>query len=84
MAKKVIQVPFDAELLAELDRISKKERKARAELIRDACREHLHRIEREEMDRIYRESYEKVPESPEWGDLGAKMMAEVLKDEEPW
>jgi metal-responsive CopG/Arc/MetJ family transcriptional regulator len=83
MAKKVIQVPFDAELLEELDRISKRECKARAELIRDACREHLRRIEREEMDRVYRESYEKMPEPADAGMAEAEMLAEVL-EEEPW
>ena len=82
--KKVVQVPIDEELLRELDRVSKGAHKARSELIREACREHLRRIRREEQDRAYVEAYRKIPESPEWGKLGAGMAAEVLKDEEPW
>ena len=82
--KRIIQVPIDDDLLEELDRVSKKERKARSELIREACRDHLRKIQRDEQDRAYMEAYKKIPESPEWGELGAKMTAEILKDEEPW
>ncbi len=82
--KRIIQVPIDDDLLEELNRVSKKAHKARSELIREACRDHLRNIRREEQDRAYVEAYQKVPETPEWGELGAKMTAETLKDEEPW
>ena len=41
MAKKVIQVPVDEEPLKDLDNLSKKQRKPRSELIRQACLRYL-------------------------------------------
>jgi len=41
MVKKVIQVPVDEELLSALDQLSKKQSKARSELIRQACQRYL-------------------------------------------
>ncbi len=46
MAKKVIQVPVDEELLEELDYLSRKQRRARSELIRQACRIYLRQPDR--------------------------------------
>ena len=37
----------------------------------------------EELDRIYREGYLRIPEDPEIGELGAKLLAELLADD-PW
>lgn len=44
MAKKVIQVPVDEALLDALNRLSKKQNKARSELIRQACEQYLRQL----------------------------------------
>jgi metal-responsive CopG/Arc/MetJ family transcriptional regulator len=81
MIKKVIQVPVDPELLAALDELSKKRRKARSELIRDACQQYLREVENEELDRCYRNGYEAVPEEPEVGEAQAALTSRVLPQE---
>ena len=53
MPKKVIQVPVDAKLLKELDTLSKKQHKARAEVIREACAQYITKVEEAELDRQY-------------------------------
>ncbi len=62
MVKKTIQVPVDGELLSALDTLSRKQRKARSEVIRLACIRYLREIETKDLDRIYQEGYEKYPE----------------------
>jgi len=81
MAKKVIQVPVDAELLAALDKLSKKQRKARSELIRQACQRYLRQVEYEELDRLYQQGYERVPEEPELGEAQVALSGQVLPKE---
>lgn len=83
MQKKVIQVPFDGDLLSEIDRLSKSKRQARAEVIREACRQYLRRVERDRMDEIYQKGYEKTPEKPDLGKAQAKLLDKVL-EEESW
>jgi len=81
MVKKVIQVPMDSELLVSLNRASKKQQKARAELIREACLSYLRHIEEDEMDQIYRKGYEKIPEKEDIGRAQASLTASVLPRE---
>ena len=81
MNKRVIQVPVDAELLSALDRVSRKQQKARSELIRQACRHYLRQVETEELDRLYQEGYEKLPEGPEVGGTQIALAAEILPGE---
>jgi len=81
MTKKVIQVPVDEELLKNLDSLSKKQRKARAELIRQACLSYLEQAKEEELDKIYREGYKRIPETPDMGEVGAALLAEILPKE---
>ena len=81
MPKKVIQVPVDAELLRELDNLSKKQHKARSELIRQACRRYLREVEDEELDRLYQQGYMKVPEESETGETQIAMSGEVMSRE---
>ena len=81
MAKKVIQVPVDNELLAALDQLSKKQRRARSELIRRACRHYLKEIEYEELDKRYQQGYETVPEEPDAGEAQAALASEVIPKE---
>ena len=78
MAKKVIQVPVDDELLKDLDSLSKKQRKARSELIRQACKRYLRQIEYEELDKLYQQGYMSIPEEPEVGEVQIVMSGETL------
>ncbi|MBN1693754.1 MAG: ribbon-helix-helix protein, CopG family [Dehalococcoidales bacterium] len=81
MAKKVIQVPVDKDLLKNLDNLSKKQRKARSEVIREACASYLQQVENEELDNLYQQGYIKVPEEPQLGETQAGMSAEILSRE---
>jgi len=83
MVKKVIQVPVDKELLDCLDKVSRKQQRARAELIREACLSYLCKLENDELDKIYRKGYEKRPEK---GDIGLAQitLAGGIFQEEQW
>jgi metal-responsive CopG/Arc/MetJ family transcriptional regulator len=81
MVKKVIQVPVDKDLLKNLDNLSRKQRKARSEVIREACTRYLQQVENEELDIIYQQGYSRVPEEPQVGEVQAGMSAEVLSRE---
>ncbi len=81
MTKKVIQVPVDEELLRSLDTLCKRRRKARAELIRQACARYLKQAEEEEWDRIYQEGYLRIPEATDVAEAQDAMLAELLPEE---
>jgi len=81
MARKVIQVPVDEELLNDLNNLSKKQRKARAELIRQACLRYLQQVEYEELDKLYRQGYEKIPEEAEVGETQVAMAGQFMPKE---
>ena len=81
MVKKIIQVPVDEELLKGLDSLSKKQRKARSELIRHACLRYLQQVEHEELDKLYQQGYARIPEEPEAGEIQIAMSGEILSKE---
>jgi metal-responsive CopG/Arc/MetJ family transcriptional regulator len=81
MAKKVIQVPIDEKLLTALDKLSRKQSKARSEIIRQACQHYLERVESEELDRIYQQGYERLPEEAEIGKAQVTITGEILPRE---
>ena len=81
MAKKVIQIPVDEELLRNLDSLSKKQRKARSEVIRQACLSYLQRIEELELDKIYQRGYIEIPEELTTGEIQAVISGEFLSKE---
>jgi metal-responsive CopG/Arc/MetJ family transcriptional regulator len=81
VVKKVIQVPVDEELLTALDQLSRKQRKARSELIRQACQRYLGQVESEELDRLYQQGYERLPEEPELGEAQIALAGEILPKE---
>ncbi len=83
MGKKVIQVPVDERLLKDLDSLSRKQRKARAELIRQACWLYLRQVELEELDKLYRRGYQKVPEEAGIGEAQITLANEIMS-REPW
>jgi metal-responsive CopG/Arc/MetJ family transcriptional regulator len=82
MVKKIIQVPVDRELLDCLDRVSNKQKRARAELIREACLIYLRQVEEEELDRIYSRGYEKMPEKEVIGRAQVKLSVGILQREQ--
>jgi len=81
MVKKVIQVPVDEELLVALDQRSRKQNKARAKLIREACQCYLTQMESEELDRLYQQGYERLPEEPKLGEAQLGLAGEILPEE---
>lgn len=81
MVKKVVQVPFDQELLKDLDSLSKKQHKARSELIRQACLRYLKEIEHEELDKLYQQGYMRIPEEPGTGEIQIAISGEFITKE---
>jgi len=81
MSKKVIQVPVDEELLSDLDSMKKKQRKSRAELIRQACSSYLQKAKDEELDRTYQQGYLRIPEESETGEVQIAIATEVISQE---
>ena len=81
MAKKVIQVPVDEKLLTALDKLSRKQSQARSEIIRRACQHYLEQMESEELDKIYQQGYERIPEDVEIGEAQVSIAGEILSEE---
>jgi len=81
MAKKMIQVPVDEELLKALDQLSGKQRKTRSEVIRQACQRYLRQAESEELDKLYQQGYEKMPEEPELAEAQVALAGQILPKE---
>ncbi len=81
MTKKIIQVPVDGELLAALDQLAQKQRKARSELIRQACQRYLREVESAELDRLYIEGYRRLPEEPGVGEAQIAVAGKFLPEE---
>ena len=77
----MIQVPVDEGLLKDLDNLSKKQRKARSELIRQACLRYLQEIQYEELDRLYQQGYMRIPEEPGTGEIQIAMSGELMSKE---
>lgn len=82
MSKRVIQVPVDEQLLMGLDTLSRKRRKTRSEVIRQACVRYIREVEQEEMDSRYQAGYRKTPEAPETGEAQVAVSGEVLAKED--
>jgi uroporphyrinogen-III synthase len=74
---KVIKVPSQEELLRAMTRRAKAARGSRAALIRSASETDLRELEEEQLERRYVEGYRRKPEDPAWGELGARLAAEV-------
>lgn len=81
MAKKVIQVPVDEKLLTALDKLSRKQSQARSEIIRRACQHYLEQMESDELDKIYQQGYERIPEDAEIGEAQVSISGEILSGE---
>jgi metal-responsive CopG/Arc/MetJ family transcriptional regulator len=81
MPKIVIQVPVDKELLDSLDNLSKKQRKARADIIRQACQHYLKQVKQEELERAYEIGYKKIPEDSSIGESQIAMLSKIIPEE---
>jgi metal-responsive CopG/Arc/MetJ family transcriptional regulator len=85
MRRKIIQVPVEAELLGELDELSRKRGQSRSALIREACVTYIASVDEAEAVRRYIQSYTDEPETEEekaWGEIGSKLAAENWGDED--
>jgi len=80
--KKIIQVPAEPELIQALDKVAKERGLPRAEIIRDACKKMLQKLEEDELDRRYAEGYKRIPDDGEFAEAAWKALAEVLEPED--
>jgi len=81
-SNKAIQVPMEQELVQALDSWSQRIGQSRAEIVRVACRQHLRQLEREQLDRIYKQGYDRLPEEPIMALTQAELLGQVLAKEE--
>ncbi len=79
---RIIQVPMEEDAVQSLDSLAQRLGRSRADVIRVACRLYVKQIEREELERIYKEGYERVPEEPIMALAQEAMLSEVLPKEE--
>jgi len=81
IAKKIIQVPIEEDLLQRIDETAGAVAESRAAFIREACKLRLKSLEARELDRRYMEGYRKKPEDTAWAETGAKLLSRVLPKE---
>jgi hypothetical protein len=81
VAKKVIQVPIEPELLARIDETVGRVAESRAAFIRDACQRRLKALEKGQLDRQYVEGYRRKPEDKFWAKTTTRLLAGVLARE---
>lgn len=84
MVNKIIQIPLDEELLDGLNALSKSRSQSRSALIREACRRYMRKIEEEEFDRLYEESYRRFPEPVEENEALLRLAAQAFDPDENW
>lgn len=82
--KKIIQVPIDGDLLANLDRVAYEMREPRAAVIREACARYITDRDKAEEVRRYVESYTSMPESTVDDQWLAQLAAESWAHLGPW
>ena len=82
MATKIVQVPMEDELRQQLDSLAEQQKKPRAEVIREACRRYLHRLQEEAWDRQDEEGYRRMPEDVRELDGFLQGYAQVLPEED--
>ena len=77
----VIQVPMDDELYRSIVALAKKRKASRAEVMREAFISFVARAEVAEMDRKYREGYQRIPDEPSIGEAQLDLLKVVLQKE---
>ena len=80
-SNKIIQVPIDEGLLAELDEVTRAQGMSRSAVIRNACRDYIRHIREQRLDDAYQRGYEKIPEDPALAKAQAAVAAKVLPKE---
>jgi hypothetical protein len=81
LSPKLVQVPMEETLVQRLDSWSRELGRSRANIIREACRRYLKHLEREKLDRLYREGYERFPEEPVMALTQEALLGQVLPKE---
>lgn len=81
MTSRIVQIPLDPALLAELDRVSRREKVPRAAVIRQACRAYLRALRDRELDRAYVAGYERTPETGSVASTQLRVAERVLPEE---
>jgi len=77
-AKKIIQIPFDDDLLERTDASAAIVAKIRATFIRQACKQRLKRLQAKKLDRAYTRGYKRIPENKDWAESSSKLLATRL------
>ncbi len=80
-AKKIIQVPIEADLLERIDATVLIVAESRAAFIREACRQRLRTLKERDLDRRYVAGYQRTPEGAAWSRVSAKLLSRVLPRE---
>jgi len=80
--KKVIQVPMDEALLENLNHVSKRQNRPRADVIREACSYYIDQLQVSELDTAYQRGYERIPENGVCPEAQLAVIAQVLPEEE--
>ena len=79
--KHVIQVPVNAELYSEIVAFAEKSGVSRAEVMRGAFIRMHKRTREAELDRQYREGYERIPDDSRVGQAQVTVLGQVLNKE---
>ena len=77
-----VEVLLDACWLRAVDECARKMGYSRDQFIQTACQELVEQVDERELERIYCERMQEVPEDLEWADAGAKLAGQVLPREE--
>lgn len=91
VARKQVLVQLSDELVSLLDRMARRRRVSRSELIREAIEQHTAAERETEADRRYVESYTRYPQEPDpEADISAILAGRAMDEEEreaglePW
>lgn len=82
IAKKIIQIPLEDDLLARIDETAEALDTSRAAFIREACRLRLKSLEAKKLDRRYVAGYRRIPEDTDWAETGGTLLSRILPQEE--
>lgn len=82
MARPIVQVPIDPDLLAALDALSRSRRMSRSALIREACHRYVQLAADEARDLAYEAAYRRIPEGGAVGEAQIRLAGEALPYED--
>ncbi|MBN2168019.1 MAG: ribbon-helix-helix protein, CopG family [Actinobacteria bacterium] len=77
----VIQVPVDDETYASIVALANESGSSRAEVMREAFVQYNKKIHEAELDRKYREGYERIPDNSKAGQAQVRVSSRVLNRE---